>query len=104
LRTLVGRRTGPLTRRSRSLARLMRSAQTEARQSRMPQQDSTPFWFYSPYKQTDDVQLRERRNRAEGNGRHRSHFSSGLTLREVSVILILWILAAGAPVLSRSFS
>ena len=28
LRTLVGRRTGPLTRRSRSLARLMRSAQT----------------------------------------------------------------------------
>jgi hypothetical protein len=33
-----------------------------------------------------------------------SHFSSGFTLREVSVILILWTLAAGAPVLSSSLS
>lgn len=31
-----------------------------------------------------------------------SHFSRGLTFREVRVILILWILAAPAPDLSRS--
>ncbi len=44
----------------------------------------------------------------EINGKHdgdrgeNEHFSRGLTLREVSVIRILWIFAAPAPVLSRS--
>lgn len=74
LRTLVGSRTGPLTLRSRSLARLMRSPQTELSVCNL----TTSVKFHI-------------------------HFSKGLTFLEVRVILILWVLAPPcAPDLSRS--
>ena len=74
LRTLVGSRTGPLTLRSRSLARLMRSPQTGL----------------SVCNLTTNVKFH-------------IHFSKGLTFLEVRVILILWVLAPPcAPDLSRS--
>ena len=79
-KNLVGSRTGPLTFRFRSLARLTRSPQTTSGISIVPVLDTLQH-------NTD------------------SHFSRGLTFLEVKVILILWVLAAPAPaVLSRSFS
>lgn len=44
LRTLVGMRMGPLTRRSLSLARLMRSVETEDRGGRRTRTRTVSYW------------------------------------------------------------
>lgn len=82
---LVGSLTGPLTRRSLSLARLTRSVETD--------DDPEP----------QRHQPRGQRYRNDAPLESCSHFSRFLTFLEVKVILILWTLApAVAPVFSKS--
>lgn len=91
----MGRRMGPFTRRSRSRPRAMRSRETEGKENHKTDKTGEEMQSFEIIERSKTNDLQPRRFERRSDSKKYAHFSRLATLLLVSVMRILWALAAG---------